>query len=223
MFAGAILALVLLTSAAQATTVNLTDNGCGPGCTENDSLGTGVYATVAYVQDADGKSLDFTVTLSPDSSGTAVHFHNPSDSSHATFAFDLAGDPSITVSTFNVNNGSWTVSAPTKSLSGSGSFDYVLADTAGANGYAGGEASPLTFVVTPTTGALTLASVVSNSNLATFNIDIVDASKATGNIWNTAAAVPEPPTGALVGLSLVCWFFVRRRASRPAPGRADRL
>lgn len=210
------LALGALNGIVQATTINLTNNGCN-NCSTSGDLGAGVYATVTYVQDADSKSLDFTLSLATDSSGNVVHFHNPSDTSHATFAFSLAGDPTVTATNFNVNNGSWTLSAPTKALSGSGTFDYVLADTAGGSGYAGGETGPITFKITPSTGALTTASVIQNSQNTTFNIDIVDANKSTGNVWDTTLGSPEPTTSATLGLAVGLLAFLRWRAGRKSP------
>lgn len=194
---------------AHATTIYLDNDGCN-GCTTSGDLGTGVYATVTYALDPDGVSLDFTITLATDSSGDAVHFHNPNDTSHATFAFSLSGDPSVSdliASDFNENNGSWTLSAATKALANSGTFDYVLKDTAGGtNGYAGGETSPLTFKITPTTGALSLSSVIQNSQDTTFSIDIVDSNGSTGNIWDKttptqSTATPEVGTGQMLAIS----------------------
>ena len=200
----AALAMTLLASTAQAAVqvfdLSVVDPAAG--------LSAGPYGTVTVTENA-GK-LDFNVALN---SGFKIHDGN---SNHQAFAFDLIGDPAITIS--NLTSGFGIGPAPTSSPP-LGNFDYSLSCTGCGPGYAGGNAGPLNFEVA-SAGALTLASLgfntVSGQHIY-FTSDIVGANGATGNVGAIlTAGVPEPATWALMILGfgmLGSGLRLRRRES----------
>lgn len=210
------LTLVSLAPAAQATTINLTNDGCAK-CTVSPAGSP--FGTVDFVQDVDGISIDFTITLATDAgTGQPFRFHNSSSIPHPLFAFNLSGSPAITASNFNETPGAWTLSGPgSVAASGSGTFQYTLTNS-GPGGYGGGDLSPLTFKITPTTGSLSANSLIANSQHTYFNVDIVNSGDNSGNIWDTTLSLaPEPSTGTVLGVSLLGLLaMVRRQAGSRA-------
>ena len=200
-----------------ATVFNFSLSDC---CTAN--------GTVTVTQDANNKSLDIAVALSQGS------FHDTNDGNHHALAFDLVGNPNITISglpsPFTTNGAQ---SAATNSASPFGNFDYVV-DFPHIGG--GGTVPVITsfsFVVTPTTGALTVNSLDYTSytkNNVTYNIyfasDIWDGTNNSGNTGNIGASargpfpvgsVPEPSTWAMMLLGFAgVGFMAYRRKSKPA-------
>ncbi len=192
-----------LTHTAEANTIALTLDGCLAGCT------TPPYATVSLTQDGNG--VDLLITLGSD--GTAYRVHGAEDTNHFALAFDLAGDPAITVT--DPNN----FFSPAGPFPGSfvptpwGTFDYALICTGCGKGYSGGVTPTLPITITPTSGTITPSDFVTNPDGHFFTIDIVDSG---GNFGNAAdPVVPEPVTLLLTGTALVAMALgIRKRIRR---------
>ena len=195
---------VSMTPLAHASVV-LTVNGCTTGCT------TPPYATINLLQDADGISVDVTVTLGSDVNGP-YHFHHAPDPNHHSLAFDLSGDPTVSISGLTAGF------ALAGTLPGSfnstpfGTFSYAIDCPGCGSGYGGGLAGPLQFKITPSSGSLTPASFVPNSMNHYFTVDIVDFSNNSGNVSDPGIqSTPEPSTAILIGTSLLGLAGLLRR------------
>jgi hypothetical protein len=207
-------AMALGATVANATVYTLTTTAVA-------NFGAGPYGTINVVLDADGKSLDITETLNP-----GFKFHENPDSNHHALTFSLAANPTISISALNGNANFANFSlvsgtAGSRSEAPFGSFDYAIDCTGCGHGFGGGNAGPLAFVLTPTTGALTLASLefdTYNGNQIFFGSDLVVDTRSdnTGNAGATLTpAVPEPTTWAmmLLGFAGIGFMAYRRRNS----------
>jgi hypothetical protein len=209
-------AMALSATAANAAIYTLTTTNVG-------NFGAGPYGTIAVTLDADGKSLDITETLA-----AGFKFHENPDPNHHALAFSLVGDPHISISALggNANFANFSLVsgvAGSRSEAPFGSFDYAINCTGCGHGFGGGNAGPLSFILTPTTGALTLASLESNTyngNQIFFGSDLaVDA--RSGNTGNAGATftpgVPEPSTWAMMILGFAgVGFMAYRRKNKAA-------
>ena len=199
--------------------------------TEVANFGSGPYGTINVVLDADGKSLDITETLN-----SGFKFHENPDGNHHALTFSLVGDPNVSISALAGNANFANFSLLSGGVKGSnsespfGSFDYAIDCTGCGHGFPGGNAGPLSFVLTPGTGVLSLASLQYN----TYNLQhiyfgsdlVVDARSAnTGNAGATftpdhaggGPTAPEPATWVMMILGfgfLGVTMRSRRRAER---------
>ena len=211
------------TPIVQPVTYLLTLDGCSSGC------GTGPYGSVTVSQDTRTfGALDFSVIL-----GAGYSFRHANDSHHAAFAFDLVGDPAITMSSFSSNV--FGRGTDNLSLSPYGVMEYSIRCTTTdehtcASGANANNPTTLSFIVTSQTGALTLSSLVANPDGYLFTVDVVNngtcagcTSGSTGNVaagsstlvTNQALATPEPASMALFGTGLLALgglVYRRRRA-----------
>jgi hypothetical protein len=182
-----------------AVQFNYSLSGCTGGCTTDGN--------VTVVQDADGKSLDFTATLN---SGA---FHDTSDPQHHALGFDLIGDPKINIvgsTNFPPITAASPQTAASTSFSPFGNFEYVV-DFPHSNNPA--DITSFSFKVSAFDGStLTVSSLDFTSYTGTsdctncvtgqnYNIyfasDIWSGPGMTGNTGNIGALAPPgfPPPG----------------------------
>jgi hypothetical protein len=199
--------------------------------TEVANFGSGPYGTINVVLDVDGKSLDITETLNP-----GFKFHENPDGNHHALTFSLVNDPNVSISALagNANFANFSLLsggvAGSQSESPFGSFDYAIDCTSCGHGFDGGNAGPLSFVLTPASGTLSLTSLQFN----TYNLQhiyfgsdlVVNADNAnTGNAGATftpdhagdnGPAAPEPSTWAMMilGFAGVGFMAYRRRKNQ---------
>ena len=201
------LALSLLAPFANADQFNFNLSGCSGGC----AVPAG---TITLTQD--GSSVDVQVTLTDLGSG---FIDTGNGNSHTSFVFDIAGDPSITLS--KLSSG-FTYPADTTIDTPFGTFDYGIDCTTCGPGASNQTPPPLDFTVTKA-GGLSISDFSFNSytvNGVTYHVffaaDIYDG--VTGNTGAVGAAnpgptVPEPPSIALLGsgLASIAFFRLRKR------------
>jgi hypothetical protein len=191
-------------NAASATTYDLNVNGSAIGNLSS-------YGTVDVTQNADGRSLDFTVTLASN-----VFFHDGGN--HTSFAFDLAGTPSVSLSAISGFGSGYTFGGP-----GSfgdppfGAFEYGL-DCDCNQGNDPAVPGPLHFTISPTDGITVLSLDGHGSNPTIFAAaDLRNANPrgSTGAIGAvlTAPGVPEPATWSMLilGMGMVGGVLRMRR------------
>jgi len=179
----------------------LSQDGCSETC------GTGPFGTVTVTQV--GASLDIAVHLN---SGNI--FHDSKDPQHHALVFDLAGNPTITISGLPspfTANGSQL--AGSHSAAPFGTFDYVVNFPFQIHPPSLTDFSFLMSAI----GGLTLSDIVSNKGIF-FATDITGNNGNTGNVG--AVAVPGPIAGAgLPGLA-AAWggllMPTRRRRNKGA-------
>ena len=188
------LAMTLLAaSSAQAAVYLLTLDGCTGSC------GTAPYGTVTVTPDATNVgSLDVLVQLAP-----GVQFNGAGNSpTHTAVAFDLVGNPAVTIQ--NISNANFVPNVPLATANDApfGAFGYTL-DWNGPNGNPTGVTS-LSFEIFTAGGPLTLGSTLYNGQSLVFAADVLGNGN-TGNVAAVLSAVPEPATWAmlLVGFGLI--------------------
>lgn len=210
----ALLSLVSLAIPALADQYQFTLDHCTGGC------GTAPFGTVDVTQKA-GNTVNIAVSLIPGDEFVSTGFPG-------SFAFDLIGNPTITVSNLT---GGWSLvstSAGNLKFDGFGNLDYALtcgSPACSGNGGGHGYAGPLSFDVTA--AGLTPASFQELSRLppgsehAYFVADILGSLGNTGPVGATlsqtqTSATPEPSSmlllGTGVGLLGFSCFRRRRRA-----------
>lgn len=182
-----------------------------------DTLFTGSQAGFCCfdvnLHQVDSNNIQVTVSLT---SG-AQYFVSTGSGNHPGFAFNLAGDPTISVTSIS---SPWALSDVNLSPVNTGgpnlgTFDYFIDNPGpGASKHNDG---PLVFNIFDSTG-ITAADFVANSGGYYFAADIMNAAGNTGmSAINTPGvpstpAVPEPSSIALFGTgALAAAGFVRRK------------
>ncbi|HTH52646.1 MAG TPA: PEP-CTERM sorting domain-containing protein [Edaphobacter sp.] len=183
-----------------------------------DSLFTGSQAGKCCfdvnLHQVDSNNMQVTVTLTDG----AQYFVSTGAGNHPGFAFNLAGDPTVSVTSIS---GPWTLSdfnASSISTNGPsmGTFDYFIDNPgAGASQHNDG---PLVFNLYDAAG-IGYSDFVANASGFYFAADIMDASGNTGtsgiNTPGSTPAVPEPSSLALLGSGVLgAAGFLRRRFCR---------
>jgi hypothetical protein len=179
-----------------------------------DSLFTGSQAGQCCfdvnLHQVDANNMQVTVSLT----NGAQYFVATGSGNHPGFAFNLAGDPTISVASIS---SPWTLSsfnASSVNTNGPsmGSFDYFINNPGpGASQHNDG---PLVFTIYNAAG-INYSDFVANSDGYYFAADIMNAAGRTGMSGisdpGTTSSVPEPSSIALLGTGLLSAAGVVRR------------
>ena len=211
------LGLGAITQVAKANEIQFTlsNTGC-VGCT------VAPFALIDVESDPDGMSVDLAITMGSD--GHPYLVHEASDTNHWALAFNLTGEPTITVATGSGGTETeFTLQASPGSCKVAGVGDFEYAFTCGGctgSGYSGGMTPTQTIKITPSTGTLDTSSFIGTTGTGGsagkfFAMDIVDFAGNTGNIWDPGdpgdPVTPEPVTLLLTGSALVAMAFALRK------------
>lgn len=183
-----------------------------------DTIFTGSQAGLCCfdvnLHQVDSNNMQVTVSLTDG----AQYFVATGSGNHPGFAFNLAGDPTVSVTSIS---GPWTLSdvhlSPVATNGPSlGTFDYFIDNPGpGASKHNDG---PLVFNIFDGSG-ITYNDFIANSSGYYFAADIMNAAGQTGmsgiNDPGTTPAVPEPSSIVLFGTGIfTAAGFVRRKLSK---------
>ena len=206
LFLPAFLGLAFAGMPALADQYSFTIDHCGGGC------GTAPFGTVNVTQNGTN-TINLSVSLT--SGDGFVHTGFP-----GSFAFDIVGNPTITVSSLPSGWSLVSTSAGNLQFDGFGNLDYaIVCDVCGTGG-GNPFTTPISFDVTAT--GLTPASFAELSRIppgseqAYFVADIMGTTGNTGVVGATLLSrttAPEPSTVLLLGTGalLVTFSSLRRR------------
>jgi hypothetical protein len=204
-----LLAILGLGSAvpALADTYSLTEDHCSGGC------GTAPFGTIEVTQDGANTVL-VDVNLS---SAAFVSTGFP-----GSLAFDLLGNPTISISNLTSGWSLLSTSAGSLHFDGFGTLDYAMECVICGNGGSNPFPGPISFDVTA--AGLTPASFLDlstgGSSSVYFVADIMGSTGNTGPVGATfqggGTSVPEPGTLGLLSLGLAGALFARRRSATRA-------
>lgn len=176
---------------------------------------TGLCCFNVDLHQVDSNNMQVTVSLTMG----AQYFVDTGSGNHPGFAFNLAGDPTVSVTSIS---GPWTLSDVNLSSTGTngpslGTFDYFIDNPGpGASKHNDG---PLVFNIFDGSG-ITYSDFIANSSGYYFAADIMNAAGQTGmsginTPGSSTPAVPEPSSIALLGTGMVTAAgFVRRKLSK---------
>lgn len=156
--------------------------------------------------------MQVTVTLTDG----ATFFANTGSGQHPAFAFNLSGDPTVTINGFNTSD--WTLGGSVITGGPSlGTFDYSLDLTSPGTS---GKLSSLTFDVTGSSPITYADFTVSNDDYY-FVADILGSDGGTGlsGISTPGHLTPEPSSLLLLGTGIVGIAFLLRKRMVPVLSR----
>lgn len=172
---------------------------------------TGKCCFDVNLHQVDTNNMEVTVSLTDG----AQYFVSSGSGNHPGFAFNLSGDPTISVTSIS---SPWTLSSVNLSSvatngPGMGTFDYFI-DNPGSGASAHND-GPLVFNIFDAAG-ISYSDFVANASGYYFVADIMDAAGTTGtsgiNTPGSTPAVPEPSSLALLGTGILAAAgAVRRR------------
>ncbi len=188
---------------------SLTIDHCSGGC------GAPPFGTIQVAQDGPN-TVRVDVSLLNSSEFVSTGFPG-------SFAFDLLGNPTISVA--NLTSG-WSLlssSAGSLHFDGFGKLDYALVCAICGNGGSNPFPGPISFDVTAP--GLATASFedlsAGGSPPVYFVADIIGSTGNTGPVGATliSTSVPEPTPLGLMGIGLACGMLLRRRQTLPLSAR----
>jgi hypothetical protein len=203
-----LLGLAFVAMPALADQYSLTLDHCSGGC------GTAPFGTIDVTQDG-VDTVKLTVDLASGDKFVSTGFPG-------SFAFDLIGNPTITVSNLTAGWSLLSTTAGNLQFDGFGNLDYALVCGACGNGGSNPFAGPISFDVTA--AGLTPGSFMERSRIppgserAYFVADILGTTGNTGPVGATLAQtnVPEPSTLLLFGAGAFLLSVSRLRRRRIA-------
>jgi len=190
---------------ALADTYSLTVDHCSGGC------GTPPFGTIDVTQ-AGTDTVQVDVTLTTGDKFVSTGFPG-------SFAFDLSGNPAISVSDLTAGWSLLSTNAGSLHFDGFGHLEYALVCNACGNGGSNPFAGPISFDVTAPGLTPTSFQELSSGGNAQVNFvaDILGTTGKTGPVGATltSTSVPEPATLGLLALGLAAATVLRRRQAVP--------
>jgi len=195
---------VLAGPAALADTYSLTVDHCSGGC------GTGPFGTIDVTQDGAN-------TVLVDVNLTSSEF--VSTGFPGSFAFDLLGNPTISVTSLTSGWSLLSTSAGSLHFDGFGKLDYALVCVICGNGGSNPFPGPVSFEVTApglTPGSFQDLSAGGSPSVY-FVADILGSTGKTGPVGATltSTSVPEPAPLGLLTFGLAAAALLRSRRTLP--------